>query len=59
MTLVKAIGKRLRKFLRYLQGTKDLMLTYERTNTLKVLVLVISIMQVVWMIKNLLLVISL
>ena len=33
-----------KKVLRYLQGTKDLMLTYRRTDTLKVVVLVIPIM---------------
>ena len=36
MILVKAIGKRLRKFLGYFQGTKDLMLTYRHTHTLEV-----------------------
>ena len=50
--------KAAKTFLRYLQGTKDLTLRYQHTDTLKV-VLVISIMQAAWMIKNPLLVISL
>ena len=51
--------KTAKKFLRYLQGTKDLMLTYRHTDTLKVVGLVIPIMQATWMIKSLRLVISL
>ena len=48
-----------KKVLRYLQGTKDLMLTYRRIETLGVVGLMIPIIQVVWMIKSQLLVISL
>ena len=48
-----------KKVLRYLQGTKDLMLTYRGTDTLKWLALVIPIMQAAWIIKSILLVISL
>ena len=48
-----------KKVLRYLQGTKDLMLTYRHTDTLGGLVLVIPIMETGWMIKSPLLAISL
>ena len=51
--------KATKKVLRYLKGTKDLMLTYRLPTLMRWLILVISIMQVVLMIKSPLLVISL
>ena len=48
--------KAAKKVLRYLLSTKDLMLTYRRTDTL---VIVVPILQATWMIKSPLLVISL
>ena len=51
--------KAVKKVLRYLQGTKDLMLTYRHTDLLKWLVLVIPIMLATWIVKSPLMVISL
>ena len=51
--------KAVKKVLRYIQGTKDLMLTYRHTDLLRWLVLVIPIMLAVWIVKSPLMVISL